>query len=209
MPDELATRDPILLVDDSPDELQMLVETVAASGYEAVVAPNGLAALQLVREIMPRLVVLDAVMPGIDGFETCRRLKADPRVAHVPVMFMTGLTDTAHVVEGLQAGAVDYVTKPVIIEELLARIRVHLANARLAEGARIGLDATGRHLLALDPQGRILWATPEAARSLRALFPNGDAGDQLRPLVSMRRGRIVGVGGHGLLAEFLCSNGRL
>jgi DNA-binding NarL/FixJ family response regulator len=207
MPDDQSRPDLILLVDDSPDELAMLAETMVVAGFEAVTAPHGADALRIAREVTPRLILLDAVMPGIDGFEACRRLKEDPRVAHVPVIFMTGLTDTIHVVEGLQAGAVDYVTKPVIMEELVARIRVHLANARVAEGARIGLDATGRHLLALDPAGRILWATPEAARSFRLLFPIGDPGDQLKALVAAGRRRITGAGGQALIAEFLCANG--
>ena len=88
----------------------------------------------LVEQITPDLVLLDAVMPGIDGFETCRRIKADAGAcAIVPVIFMTGLTETEHVVRGLEAGGVDYVTKPIVLDEMLARIRVHLANARLRQ----------------------------------------------------------------------------
>jgi len=175
----------------------------------------------MVRDVMPRLIVLDAVMPGIDGFELCRRLKLDPLLAHVPIVFMTGLTDTAHVVEGLRAGAADYVTKPVIMEELVARIHVHMANASRAEGARIGLDATGRHLLALDGAGAILWCTPQAAASLRGLFPNSDPAhapatddlaEQLRNLVigvaPGRVGRIESPGGRALRAEYLHVDGR-
>ena len=93
---------------------------------------------------------MDAVMPGINGFETCRRMKRDKMLAHLPVIFMTGLTETETRVEGLAAGGVDYVTKPIVVDELLARIRVHLANARVAHGTRAALDATGRFLLATD-----------------------------------------------------------
>jgi DNA-binding NarL/FixJ family response regulator len=206
----------VLLVDDSPDELRMLAETMEASGMQPITAPHGSAALHMVQQILPRLIVLDAVMPGIDGFDLCRRLKRDPRVSHVPIVFMTGLTDTAHVVEGLQAGAVDYVTKPVIMEELVARVRVHMVNARKAEGARIGLDATGRHLLALDPDGAIVWCTPQAAASLQSLFPPSDPGHataseelatQLRRLVqsvaSGPSGRIENRGGRSLRTEYL------
>ncbi len=188
---------------------------------EPLVAPHGAAALLLVQTVTPCLIVLDAVMPGIDGFELCRRLKRDPLVSHVPIVFMTGLADTAHVVEGLQAGAADYVTKPVIMEELLARIRVHMANARRAEGARIGLDATGRHLLALDERGAILWCTPQAASSLQGLFPNSDPGHaaatedlakQLRALVTSvvpgAVGRLESLGGRALRAEYLHVDGR-
>jgi DNA-binding NarL/FixJ family response regulator len=214
-------RDLVLLVDDSPEELRMLSETIEAAGMEPVIAAHGAAALLLVQAVRPRLIVLDAVMPGIDGFELCRRFKRDPLVSHVPIVFMTGLTDTAHVVEGLQAGAADYVTKPVIMEELLARIRVHMANARRAEGARIGLDATGRHLLALDTEGTILWCTPQAASSLQGLFPNSDPGhaaatedlaQQLRTLVAGVApgavGRLHSQGGRALRTEYLHVDGR-
>jgi DNA-binding NarL/FixJ family response regulator len=219
MADAWPCHDLVLLVDDSPDELRMLAETIEASGMEPLTASHGAAALQLVQHVMPHLIVLDAVMPGIDGFDLCRRLKRDPRVSHVPVVFMTGLADTAHVVEGLQAGAVDYVTKPVIMEELVARVRVHMVNARKAEGARIGLDATGRHLLALDSDGAILWCTPQAAASLQNLFPQSDPGhgpageelaQQLRRLVqSVGHGpvsRIETRGGRALRSEYLIAD---
>jgi DNA-binding NarL/FixJ family response regulator len=87
------------------------------------------------------------------------------------VIFMTGLSETEHVVEGLAAGGVDYVTKPIVVDELLARIRVHLANARTAHGTSIALDATGRFLLATDRAGRLLWCTPKAKQLLAELYP--------------------------------------
>src|SRR5581483_4611727 len=112
------------------------------------------------------IILLDAVMPGMDGFETCRRLKSDTGFGNVPVIFMTGLAETEHIVGGLEAGGVDYVTKPIVIEEMLARIRVHLANARLTQSARAALDVSGRYLLAVSGQGKIVWATPQAQRLL-------------------------------------------
>ncbi len=220
MGEALSLQDTVLLVDDSPEELRMLAETIRAAGLKAATAPHGAAALLMVQTDMPRLIVLDAVMPGIDGFDLCRRLKRDPGVAHVPIVFMTGLADTAHVVEGLQAGAVDYVTKPVIMEELVARIRVHMGNARRAEGARIGLDATGRHLMALDREGAIVWCTPQAAACLRTLFPESDPAhlpasahlsEQLRALVSgspsATTGRIENPSGRALRTEYLFVDG--
>jgi DNA-binding NarL/FixJ family response regulator len=105
-------------------------------------------------------------MPGMDGFETCRRLKRDAGLSNVPVIFMTGLAETEHIVAGLEAGGVDYVTKPIVIEEMLARIRVHLANARLTQSARAALDVSGRYLLAVSRQGKIMWATPQAQKLL-------------------------------------------
>jgi DNA-binding NarL/FixJ family response regulator len=98
--------------------------------------------------------------------ETTRRLKRNKTLAHVPVIFMTGLTETQDVVKGLEAGGVDYVTKPIVPDELLARIRVHLTNARLANSARAALDASGRYLLATDASGGVLWCTPQTAKLL-------------------------------------------
>ncbi|MDU1690655.1 MAG: LuxR C-terminal-related transcriptional regulator, partial [Bradyrhizobium sp.] len=105
-------------------------------------------------------------MPGIDGFETCRKLKREAGLSNVPVIFMTGLADTEHIVQGLEAGGVDYVTKPIAVEEMLARIRVHLANARMTQSARAALDVSGRFLLAVNREGRLMWATPQAQRLL-------------------------------------------
>ena len=135
-----------------------------------MVAMDGLAALRIVDQITPDLILLDAIMPGMDGFETCRRLKRDAGLVDVPVIFMTGLSETEHIVRGLEAGGVDYVTKPIVIEEMLARIRVHLANARLTQSARNALDVSGRFLLAVDKQGKMLWATPQAQKLLAELF---------------------------------------
>jgi DNA-binding NarL/FixJ family response regulator len=96
-------------------------------------------------------------------------------LSNVPVIFMTGLADTEHIVRGLEAGGVDYVTKPIVIEEMLARIRVHLANARLTQSARAALDVSGRFLLAVNREGRIMWATPQAQKLLLdALAGEGD-----------------------------------
>jgi DNA-binding NarL/FixJ family response regulator len=117
-------------------------------------------------------------MPGMDGFETCRRLKRDAGLSNVPVIFMTGLAETEHIVHGLEAGGVDYVTKPIVIEEMLARIRVHLANARLTQSARAALDVSGRFLLAVSRQGKIMWATPQAQKLLADNLENG-ADDEL------------------------------
>lgn len=113
-------------------------------------------------------------MPAMDGFETCRRLKANAAVAQVPVIFMTGLTETEHVVHALESGGVDYLTKPINIDELRARIRVHLRNARSAQSARVALDAAGRHLLAVKGDGAIHWSTPQATRLVNAAMGSDD-----------------------------------
>jgi DNA-binding NarL/FixJ family response regulator len=159
-------RDLVLVVDDSPDTLRMLTDAIEEAGMTVLVAREGEHALSIVGKVTPDVILMDAVMPGTDGFETCRRLKQNRALAHVPVIFMTGLTDSVHIIEGLEAGGVDYVTKPIVPGELLARIRVHLANARMAQSARTALDAFGRFLLAVDGTGKVMWCTPQAARLL-------------------------------------------
>ncbi|TYL88483.1 response regulator [Bradyrhizobium rifense] len=163
---ETKKRDVVLVVDDSPETLRLLTDALDGAGMTVMVAMDGAAAMRIVDQITPDIVLLDAVMPGIDGFETCRRLKRDAGLANVPVIFMTGLAETEHIVRGLDAGGVDYVTKPIVIEEMLARIRVHLGNARLTQSARTALDVSGRFLFAVNRQGHILWATPQAQKLL-------------------------------------------
>jgi DNA-binding response OmpR family regulator/DNA-binding CsgD family transcriptional regulator len=168
-------RDTILVVDDTPETLGFLTDTLDHAGFTVLIATDGESALRLLQQITPDLVLMDAVMPGVDGFETCRRMKRDRALATLPVIFMTGLTETESVLEGLAAGGVDYVTKPLVVDELLARIRVHLANARVAAGTRAALDASGRFLVATDARGRLLWCTPKARELLTALFPSNRA----------------------------------
>lgn len=164
-------RDVVLVVDDSPDTLSFLTEAIERSGATVLIAVAGDLALALVDEVTPDVILLDAVMPGLDGFETCRRLKAKPHLAAVPVIFMTGLSETEHIVQGFDAGGVDYVTKPIAPDEILARIRTHLAVARAARSARAALDTTGRTLLAVSAAGAILWCTPQAGQLLAAVSP--------------------------------------
>jgi DNA-binding NarL/FixJ family response regulator len=159
-------RDVALVVDDSPETLRLLTDALDGAGMTVMVALDGAAAMRIVDQITPDIVLLDAVMPGMDGFETCRRLKRDAGLSNVPVIFMTGLAETEHIVRGLEAGGVDYVTKPIVVEEMLARIRVHLANARLTQSARAALDVSGRFLLAVNRDGKLIWATPQAQRLL-------------------------------------------
>jgi DNA-binding NarL/FixJ family response regulator len=159
-------RDIALVIDDSPETLRLLTDALDGAGMTVMVAMDGAAAMRIVDQITPDIILLDAVMPGMDGFETCRRLKRDAGLSNVPVIFMTGLAETEHIVHGLEAGGVDYLTKPIAIEEMLARIRVHLANARLTQSARAALDVSGRFLLAVNRQGRIMWATPQAQKLL-------------------------------------------
>lgn len=177
---ETDSHDIILVVDDSPETLGFLTEALEATGAMVLVATGGTDALAISERITPDVILLDAVMPGLDGFETCRRLKARQATSHVPVLFMTGLTETGDIVRGLEAGGTDYITKPIILDELIARIRVHLANARREHSARLALDTAGRYLLAVDGRGTILWATPQALRLMAEVVTTGsEAGTSL------------------------------
>jgi diguanylate cyclase (GGDEF)-like protein len=124
-------RGTILIVDDTPTNLAILVDYLAEQGFDIAVAMDGLSALEHIAETCPDLILLDVRMPGIDGFETCRRLKARKETTHLPVIFMTALSDTEDKVKGFQVGAVDYVTKPIQQEEVLARVTAHLTLRRL------------------------------------------------------------------------------
>src|SRR3954454_10201672 len=168
---ESKKRDVALIVDDSPETLRLLTDALDGAGMTVMVALDGAAAMRIVDQITPDIVLLDAVMPGIDGFETCRRLKRDAGLANVPVIFMTGLSETEHIVRGLEVGGVDYLTKPIVLDELLARVRVHLRNARRSAAAHSALDATGRFLLSVTPEGALRWWTPQAIRLLRQIAP--------------------------------------
>jgi DNA-binding NarL/FixJ family response regulator len=179
-------RDVALVVDDSPETLRLLTDALDSAGMTVMVALDGTAAMRIVEQITPDIILLDAVMPGMDGFETCRRLKRDAGLSNVPVIFMTGLAETQHIVSGLEAGGVDYVTKPIVIEEMLARIRVHLANARMTQSARAALDVSGRYLLAVSGLGKISWATPQAQRLLLESLASGSGDEFVLPEAMMQ-----------------------
>jgi signal transduction histidine kinase len=121
----------ILIVDDTPANLSVLVDTLSEAGYQLMVAEDGEDALAQTTHTKPDLILLDVMMPGLDGFETCARLKAAPGTRDIPVIFMTALNETAEKVRAFNAGAVDYITKPIQHEEALARIGTHLTIRRL------------------------------------------------------------------------------
>jgi DNA-binding NarL/FixJ family response regulator len=164
--------DVVLIVDDVPDNLAVLHDALDESGYTVLVATSGDAALARAAQARPDIVLLDAVMPGLDGFEVARRLKAAPATATIPIIFMTGLTETEHVLQAFGAGVVDYVTKPVRTRELIARIESHLRNARAQGQARRALDAFGHATMVVRARdGRRLWQTALARDLIGRHFP--------------------------------------
>ncbi|WP_153116089.1 response regulator transcription factor [Rhodocyclus tenuis] len=205
----------VLIVDDVPANLALLHDALDESGYMVLVATNGDDALHRARNSLPDVILLDALMPGIDGFEVARRLKADFATKHIPIVFMTGLTETEHVVAAFAAGGADYVTKPIRPPEVLARIAAHMQNARQMKQARTALDAFGQATLAVRvADGRLVWQTPLARRLLRDFFaqPDDVAPEELLAWiaaanVARRDGRepnslLVAQGQRRLLASF-------
>ncbi len=169
----------MLLVDDVPENLALLHDALDEAGYSVFVATHGEAALQRAAQAVPDIVLLDAVMPGMDGFQVARQLKSAERTNHIPIIFMTGLTETEHVVAAFQAGGIDYITKPLRPPEVLARMAVHLRSARHARQARHALDAFGHATLAVHFSAglrgaRAVWQTPLARQWLRTYFDAPD-----------------------------------
>jgi formate hydrogenlyase transcriptional activator len=127
----MSKQETILVVDDTPANIGLLLDTLDSVGFRVLVARDGPSALRQARKARPDLLLLDVMMPGMDGFETCRQLRDDAETADVPVIFMTALSDLSDKVKGFEAGGVDYVTKPFQQEEVLARVTAHLAQRRL------------------------------------------------------------------------------
>ncbi|MEO8411515.1 MAG: response regulator transcription factor [Propionivibrio sp.] len=175
MPLERDISDIVLIVDDVPENLSLLHDALDESGYTVLVATNGESALQRARQSLPDVILLDAMMPGIDGFEVARRLKADGATHHIPIVFMTALTETEHVVAAFAAGGADYVTKPIRPVEVLARIAAHMHNARQMKQARSALDAFGQATLAIRASdGKLVWQTPLSRKLLKDYFGTGE-----------------------------------
>jgi phosphoserine phosphatase RsbU/P len=141
MSDDNNENEALLLVDDNPTNLQVLYQTLETTGCKLLVAKNGETALAIAQKASPNLILLDIMMPGIDGFEVCRRLKDNPDTADIPVIFLSALTETKDKVQGLQLGAVDYVSKPFQPDEVIARVNTHLTIHRLKREVEQKKDA--------------------------------------------------------------------
>jgi diguanylate cyclase (GGDEF)-like protein/PAS domain S-box-containing protein len=169
-----ASRKPaILIVDDAPDNLALLRTAMLRQGYQTFVATSGDRALEIAQRIKPDLVLLDVVMPGLDGLETCRRMKAHPATARIPVIFMSARGDTDDIVAGFDMGAVDYIPKPLRPEEVCARVRAQLrlssgsdAQKEQADRLRMIVDSMDQGLLIVERSGRVQYANPACDRYL-------------------------------------------
>ena len=165
----------ILLVDDNPINLQILYKTLQGSGYRLLIAKNGQSALEIARLAKPSLVLLDVMMPDMDGFDVCLQLKADPATAAIAVIFLSALGDSQAKVRGLAVGGVDYIAKPFQSDEVVARVRTHIKIHRLeqqlarrnseleAENQQI-LDAIEEGIIGIDDQARVSFINPAAVR---------------------------------------------
>jgi len=155
----------ILVVDDTPANIQVLASTLKQKGYQISVATNGQQALDILARVKPDLILLDVMMPGLDGFETCRRLKASSAWREIPVIFLTAKTEVADIVKGFEAGAVDYVAKPFHAHELLARVNTHLTMDQLRSSlAEKNLELARAHELVRRAFGR--YVAEEVATSI-------------------------------------------
>ena len=139
----------ILVVDDTPTNLQVLFDLLNSQGYRVATANNGETALERLDSFLPALILLDVMMPGINGFETCRQIKENENTKDIPVIFMTALSDPVDKIKGLGLGAVDYITKPFQHEEVLARIQVHLKLRELNRSLALRVEERDRSLKAL------------------------------------------------------------
>ena len=189
-----SNSDVVLIVDDVPDNLSVLHDALDESGYTVLIATSGEAALRRAAQALPDIVLLEAMMPGMDGFEVAKRLKGSPQTAHIPIVFMTGLAETEHLVAALEAGGVDYVTKPIKPKEVLARMGVHLVGARRARQeahqagqARNALDAFGYASMTLRASdGKLMWQTP-LARELMMAYYGTSAPQAPQPVIDWLR----------------------
>ncbi|WP_254172928.1 hybrid sensor histidine kinase/response regulator [Planktothrix pseudagardhii] len=178
----------ILIVDDNPTNLKILSQTLTSAGFQLAIATNGEEALEEVMEELPELILLDVKMPKIDGFETCRRLKANPKAQDIPIIFMTALSETIDKVKGLSLGAVDYITKPFDEQDVLARVRVHL-RLRAAQKqiiaqeklASLGTITAGVAHELRNPLNFVINYAQSSIDSLNELFVNIQENPQLEP----------------------------
>ncbi|WP_257263997.1 response regulator [Endozoicomonas sp. ONNA2] len=220
----------ILLVDDNPTNLQVLLQTLSGRCYKLLIAKNGESALRIAAKAKPALVLLDIMMPGMDGYEVCQRMKENPETRNITVIFLSALDDTKDKVRGLETGAVDFISKPFQAEEVIARVQTQLKIHKLeqalsarnrqleADKARI-LESMNEGIFGLDRLGMITFANPAASamtgwsieqltgQNLIQLMKGGEDGDVSGPLATIEVSLVNGVSKTVENATFLHSDG--
>lgn len=199
----------ILIVDDTPVNVELIENVLTTEGFKTLTSFDGPTAAGMCRSLSPDLVLMDVLMPGETGFETCARLKSDPLTADIPIIFLSSLDDTKSKVTGLKIGGVDYISKPVHGEELLARVRVHL---RLAE---VNKKLVTEHRTQMDAlrvaQRAILVAPGDCPEAKFGVYynPLEEVGGDLYDVVMIAPGVfgyfVADISGHGVSASFLTS----
>ncbi len=154
----------VLIVDDTPGNLAVLSDMLSEAEFRVLVATDGMSALEQISYLTPDVILLDVMMPGIDGFETCRRLKATQDTRHIPIIFMTGLSELDDLLKGFNEGAVDYIVKPIKPAEVLARIQAQLNQVKKLQRAEKTLDHVNFAALAFDNTGMVTWMTTTAVK---------------------------------------------
>lgn len=167
----------ILIVDDTPGNLAVLSDMLSEADYRVLVATDGLSALEQIEFLKPDIILLDIMMPGIDGFETCHRMKNNPATHHIPIIFMTGLSELEDLLRGFGEGAVDYIVKPIRPAEVLARVDAQLAQLRNLRRAEHTFEHIGFAALSFKRCGQVTWLTATAIKILYDCFPDMATGN--------------------------------
>lgn len=156
----------VLVVEDDLMSVSMLSDALSNEGYTVLVAMDGEQALYIANKMQIDIILMDAIMPKMDGFQACQMIKENVELQHIPVLFMTGLNSSENVLQGFNAGGVDYINKPINLDELLARLKKHLSNSHLTLSARLALDEVGQSSITCDMNGKIIWHTDNAIEML-------------------------------------------
>jgi len=180
----LPDRPTLLIVDDTPVNLGVVVESLESRGYRLVVAQDGMEGLQRAAFVKPDLILLDVMMPGMDGFEVCRHLKANADTADIPVIFMTALAETEHKITGFKVGGVDYITKPMQIDEVIARVGTHLNLKTMQRQLQVQNAQLQQHQAELEQ--RVMQRTAELSISNRLLHEEIDERKRAEEALALR-----------------------
>jgi DNA-binding NarL/FixJ family response regulator len=182
-PAQPVTRGTVMIVDDVPANLALLSDALDEAGFRVLVATDGASALEELNYVTPDVILMDGMMPGMDGFETCRRIKLTETTRNIPVIFMTALSELNDLLKGFDEGAVDYIVKPFRNEEVIARIRAQIQQSRASRRAEQALSSSGLAAMTIDAEGSPTWATPVADLWMKELSEKEASNPGDRPKV--------------------------